>query len=200
MRSAIAVGLEVALDIRLEDMREELRAHLALPSADVDVVFSPSGTDSQLHALFLARSLLGARPRRVVVGADQTGSGTPYTARGRHFSRFTASGAAVRKDTPIAGLAGDCVAVPLADASGLKTAWRRRCRGARAIEAASRKAARVLLHIMDSRSSAGARRAQPASTRSRAAGPKVQVVVDACQTRLGRRRLRRLCSIAATWC
>ena len=56
-------------------------------------------------------SARGSRP--IVVGSDQTGSGTAYTARGRHFGRFTASGAAVRKDVPIAGLAGDSVDVPL---------------------------------------------------------------------------------------
>jgi len=77
MRSAIAVGLESALETRIEDMRAELKAHLALPPAKVDVVFSASGTDSQLHALYLARLLLGPDLKTIVVGSDQTGSGTP---------------------------------------------------------------------------------------------------------------------------
>ncbi len=97
-------------------MRDELRGHFQLPPR-VEMVFSPSGTDSQLHALFLARAALGAPPVTIVVGADQTGSGTAQTARGHHFSAMTASGVAVRKDVAIAGLAGDSIAVPLLDAA-----------------------------------------------------------------------------------
>src|ERR1700751_3922761 len=42
MSSAIALGLEDALELRIEEMREELKAHLKLSGADV--IFSPSGT------------------------------------------------------------------------------------------------------------------------------------------------------------
>jgi hypothetical protein len=190
MRSAIAVGLENALDIRIEDMREELKAHLALPTADVDVIFSPSGTDSQLHALFLARSLLGERLTSVVVGSDQTGSGMPYTARGRHFSRFTASGAAVRKDTPVAGLAGGCVNVPLADASGLKPRGDADSAVLDAIEAAVADGAHVLLHIVDASKLGWRAPSQSCLDEIGRRWPEqVLVVVDACQARLGRRRL-----------
>src|SRR5579864_50445 len=47
MQSAIAIGIEAAFDTRTEAMRDELRAALGLSRADADVVFSPSGTDSQ---------------------------------------------------------------------------------------------------------------------------------------------------------
>src|SRR5215471_4606769 len=95
VHKALFDEVEVAFDARTEDMRDELRGHLQL-SPRVDVVFSPSGTDAQLHALFLARAMLGAPPVTIVVGSDQTGSGTAFTARGRHFSSVTASGASVR--------------------------------------------------------------------------------------------------------
>ena len=78
---------------------------LGLKPALADVVFSPSGTDSQLQALFLARALLGPELVTVVVAADQTGSGTVNTARGCHFSAATANGGQVQKGEPIAGLA-----------------------------------------------------------------------------------------------
>ncbi|MCJ9736579.1 hypothetical protein MOV75_41340, partial [Bradyrhizobium sp. PRIMUS42] len=91
MHKCLFDEVEIAFDARCEDMRDELRGHLQLPPR-VDVVFSPSGTDSQLHALFLARAVLGARPVTIVVGADQTGSGTAHSARGHHFSSMTASG------------------------------------------------------------------------------------------------------------
>ncbi len=193
MRSAIAVGLEDALEMRIEDMRAELKAHLALPSAMVDVIFSPSGTDSQLHALFLARLLLGPELTTVIVGSDQTGVGTAFTARGRHFSRFTASGMTVRKDTPIAGLSCDSVMVPIADPSGMKPRADADLAVLSAIETAVAGGARVLLHVMDA-SKFGWR----APSRScldeiaRRWRDKVLVVVDACQMRLGRGRLRGL--------
>jgi hypothetical protein len=66
--------VEIAFDARCEAMREELRGHLQL-SPRVDVVFSPSGTDSQLHALFLARAVLGAPPVTIVGGGGRNGGG-----------------------------------------------------------------------------------------------------------------------------
>src|SRR5260370_23778566 len=113
MRSAIAVGIEQALDARIEAMRGELKDHLGLSRAGVDVVFSPSGTDSQLQALFLTRAVLGPALTTVIVAADQTGSGTGDTARGRHFSTATASGSRVRRGEPVAGLAHSVTSVAL---------------------------------------------------------------------------------------
>ncbi len=183
--------VEIAFDARCEDMREELRGHLQL-SPRVDVVFSPSGTDSQLHALFLARAVLGAPPVTIVVGADQTGSGTAHTARGHHFSSMTASGLAVRKDGAVAGLAGASVPLPLLRA-GRGIAMRDDTDAAvlEAIEATIAQGALVLLQIMDS-SKLGWRAPSAVCLDeiARRWPRKVQVVVDACQARLGRRRLR----------
>ena len=193
MRSAIAVGLEDALEMRIEDMRAELKGYLALPPAKVDVIFSPSGTDSQLHALFLARLLLGPQLTTIIVGSDQTGSGMPFTARGRHFSRFTASGVAVRKDTSVAGLACDSLMVPIADPSGLKLRADADLAVLDAIEAAVAGGARVLLHIMDASKFGWRAPSQSCLDEiARRWRDKVLVVVDACQMRLGRQRLRRL--------
>jgi len=189
MRSAISLGLEEALEERIETMREELKAHLLLP-AGVDVVFSPSGTDSQLHALFLARRLLGPRLTTVVVGSDQTGSGTAYTARGRHFSRFTAGGVPVRKDTAIADLVGDAVMLPLADATGLRMRPDADAAVLAAVETAVKGGGRVLLQIMDA-SKLGWRAPSAACLDeiARRWPAEVRVLVDACQMRLSRRRL-----------
>ncbi|MDA9408687.1 hypothetical protein [Bradyrhizobium sp. CCBAU 45384] len=183
--------VEIAFDRRCEDMRAELRGHFLL-APSVDVVFSPSGTDSQLHALFLAHAVLGAPPVTIVVGADQTGSGTVHTARGHHFSTVTASGVAVRKDAAISGLAGDTIAVPLLDAaSGFAMRPDADDAVIRAIEASLAQGRRVLLHIMDS-SKLGWRAPSFACLNeiARRWPREVQIVVDACQARLGRRRLR----------
>jgi hypothetical protein len=189
MRRAIAVGLEEALETRIEEMREELKAHLRL-GADVDIVFSPSGTDSQLHALFLSRLLLGEGLTTIIVGSDQTGSGTAYTARGRHFNRFTAAGKVVRKDTPVAGLVADCITLPLADATGLKPRADIDIAVLDAIETAVARGP-VLLQIMDA-SKLGWRAPSDSCLDeiARRWPDKVRIVVDACQMRLGRGRLR----------
>ncbi|MCA1477469.1 hypothetical protein [Bradyrhizobium sp. NBAIM08] len=191
MHKCLLDEVELAFDARCEDMRHELRGHLQL-SPRVDVVFSPSGTDSQLHALFLARTMLGARPVTIVVGADQTGSGTAHTARGHHFSTLTASGFAVRKDGEVAGLAGASISLPLR-APGAGIAMRTDADEAvlHAVEATIAQGAPVLLQIMDS-SKLGWRAPSAACLDeiARRWPRKVQIVVDACQARLGRRRLR----------
>jgi selenocysteine lyase/cysteine desulfurase len=183
-RTAIVAGVEEAFDARIEGMREELKAHLQLSASEVDVVFSPSGTDSQLHALFLAQALLGSKLTTIVVGSDQTGSGTLYTARGRHFAGQTASGRPVCKDTRIAGLSAESVALPLLGGAGDAVVLD-------AVEAAVANGASVLLQIMDS-SKLGWRAPGEACLAeiARRWPGKVLVVVDACQMRLGRRRMR----------
>ena len=194
MQSAIAIGIEEAFDARLEAMRDELRAALGLPRAMADVVFSPSGTDSQLQALFLAKSLLGYELTTVVVAADQTGSGTTHTSRGYHFSAATANGSRVQKGEPIEGLVGSVrsVALPLFDAAGQV-----RAHAASdsmvfdAVERAIAGGSRVLLQVMDA-SKFGWRAPSDQCLEAITArwGKQVQVVVDACQMRLGRARLR----------
>jgi len=193
MRSTISAGLEAAYDARIEEMREELRAHLQLRTGEVDVVFSPSGTDSQLHALFLARSLLGPALTTIIVGSDQTGSGTAFTARGRHFSTLTASERSVRKDAPIVGLCGHSVAVPLIDgAAGIMARTDGDLAVLDAIDTAVANGSSVLLQIMDS-SKLGWRSPSEACLEEIANRwpDQVRIVVDACQMRLGRRRIRR---------
>jgi hypothetical protein len=194
MRSAIALGMETAFDARIETMRDELRACLGVSPGSADVVFSPSGTDSQLQALFLARAVLGPAMTTVVVAADQTGSGTVHTARGRHFSAFTANGSRVRKGEPIAGLAQsvESVALALFDQAGqARPQMANDSLVLAAVERSIASRSNVLLQIMDS-SKFGFRAPSDRcldEIEERWPG-RVQVVVDACQMRLGRARLK----------
>jgi hypothetical protein len=195
MQAAIADGLEAAFDARQEAMRDELKAHLAISPGDAEVVFSPSGTDAQLQALFLARALLGPALTTLIVAADQTGSGTADTARGRHFSDTTANGAAVAKGEPIEGLADgiDSVALPWRDDhAGLCSIAKTDARVLRAVETSIANGRGVLLQIMDS-SKFGWRAPsdQCLDELAQRFPGRVQLVVDACQMRLGRPRLRK---------
>jgi hypothetical protein len=194
MRSAIASGIEAAFDCRIEAMRDELRGYLGLPPAKADVVFAPSGTDAQLLALFLVGARLGAALTTVIVGADQTGSGTVNTARGCHFSAATANGGRVRKGEPIAGLAQavESIAVPLLDDTG-EPRSQNACDGAvfAAVEKAAASGGKVLLQAMDSSKFGWRAPSDRCLDEIVERWPEqVQVVIDACQMRLGRARLR----------
>jgi hypothetical protein len=194
MQSAIATGIDAAFDARLEAMRDELKACLGLARSGADVVFSPSGTDSQLQALWLARALLGPGLATVIVAADQTGSGTADTARGNHFSAATAHGIQVRKGEPIAGLAHSVtsVALPLlGETDEFRAPAEIDAQVLDAIERSIANGAGVLLQIMDCSKLGWRAPSRSCLDEIAARWPdQVQIVVDACQMRLGRPRLK----------
>jgi hypothetical protein len=195
MQSAIAVGIDAAFDARIEALRDELKSCLGLSRTRADVVFSPSGTDAQLQALFLTRARLGPALTTIIVAADQTGSGTVNTARGNHFSASTASGSPVRKGEPIAGLAHrvNSIALRLFDEAGnTRPPAASDAMVLDAVESAITHGNRVLLQVMDS-SKFGWRAPseQCLDDISMRWPDQVQIVVDACQMRLGRTRLRK---------
>jgi hypothetical protein len=194
MQSAIAVGIDAAFDARIEAMRDELKACLGLSETKLEVVFSPSGTDSQLQALFLAGALLGPVLTTIIVAADQTGSGTADTARGQHFNVATAQGHRVRKGEPIAGLARSVASVALPsfdETGGFRPHADSDARVLGAIEKSLANGTSVLLQIMDSSKLGWRAPSDRCLDEISARWPdRVQVVVDACQMRLSRPRLR----------
>jgi len=195
LRSAIALGIDAAFDARVEAMREELKACLGLSQTRAEVVFSPSGTDSQLQALFLVRALKGPALTTVIVAADQTGSGTADTARGHHFSAATANGIRVRKGEPIAGLAPSVGSIALRlldETGGFRPPAATDAQVIGAIEQSVASGNNVLLQIMDCSKLGWRIPSDPCLDQIQARWPdRVQVVVDACQMRLGRPRLQK---------
>jgi hypothetical protein len=193
LQSAIVDGLEQAFDARMEAMREELKVHLGLQQSGASVVFSASGTDSQLQALFLIRALLGSAPTTIIVAADQTGSGTALTSRGLHFSDSTSNGNEVRKGEPICSRTGavSSIALSLRDGKG-EIRSRTACDMlvAEAVERTIAAGGNVLLQVMDS-SKLGWRLPSDQCVLDILArwSGRVQVVVDACQMRSSRNRL-----------
>lgn len=194
LREARQVGLEAAVDAQTERMRHALKQTLGLEDSGCEVVFSPSGTDSQLHALFLARALLGTPLLSVIAAADETGNGAAFATRGRHFNAVTAQGVAVAKGDPIRGLAEGVAGgmVSLRDEAGaLRSINEVDGDIAHGVARAVAAGKRVVLFAMDS-SKFGMRSPSHDCLRwiADAAGDDVLVVIDACQARLGRRRLR----------
>jgi hypothetical protein len=186
------LGASPALDKAVDHARQKLRNLLGITGAEI--VFSPSGTDAQLQVLFLATGLLGRPLTTIIAGADQTGSGTAHTARGHHFSDRTSLGIDVQKGTAASGLSEHIrtISVPFCDAAGrLRTA--REMDGAihAAVADAVGRGEKVLLQAMDS-SKLGWRAPSIACIdRIAATWPdEVCVVIDACQLRVGRERLK----------
>jgi hypothetical protein len=192
VREALRDGLEPAVEARVEALRAGLLDLLGLAGSGTEIIFSPSGTDSALHAVFLARARLGTPMASIIAAADETGSGVAYASSGRHFSTLTAQGAAVEKGSPIAGLAENVTSlgVPLREAGRLRPLAEIDAALLAAVEHAVAAGSGVLLHVMD-HSKLGARcpsHACLAEIRRRHGG-RVQIVIDACQLRLSRGRL-----------
>jgi hypothetical protein len=195
IRAALRQGLDAAVDDRVDALRGELSDVLDLDRLDTDIVFSPSGTDAELQAVFVARALLGTPITSIIVASDETGSGVPNASCGTHFNSLTAQGAAVEKGGAIAELAAGLtsLSIPLRDEHGQTRSLQEIDAAVESLVAQSMSAGqRVLLHVMD-HSKLGARCPSIACVgriQSRS-GDRVQVVIDACQMRLGRGRLRR---------
>ena len=200
MRSAIAVGLEEALETRIEEMREELKAHLALRRRRRRGLFAVghrlAASRAVSHASLLGEGLDDHHRRR---GSDRKRHdlhrARPPLQPLHGKRRDGAQGCADR------GLAADSIALPLADATGLKPRADIDVAVLDAIETAIAGGAACCCRSWTPRNSAGARRASACLDEIARRWPgKVQVVVDACQMRLGRGRLRRLSRSRLSWC
>jgi hypothetical protein len=177
-----------------ERVRHDLKTFFAPSLADVEIVLAPSGTDAQLHAFFLAGRILEKPTTSVVVAADESGSGVGFATSGRHFDSITAGGRPVVRGEPIAGLASEGMSIPVVvrDRHGDPLPMSvidetvRQC-VSRVITAGHG----AILHVMN-HSKTGGHYPSPECVRDMIStfGPQIQVVVDACQTRLSRSRLR----------
>ena len=164
--------------------------------AGIEVDPAAVGTDGEFAALHIARRRATERLVNIVIAPDETGSGVPDAARGRHFATETPHGAAVAKGEPLAGLdAGDDHGRDGRDPRG------RTAPPARSPRSMPRSSARARARARRRRPLPGpsarclqdrSRRAEPggSSASARAIGDRIEVVVDACQMRLRPERLR----------
>ncbi|MCD0423904.1 cysteine desulfurase [Rubrivivax sp. JA1024] len=192
MSSAMLHGLVECFDARIEAMRDELKALLGVPQPGAEIVFTSSGTDAQLVALGLTRALLGDHLVTVVAGADQTGTGTAFTAHGQHFAARSACGVAATRGAPINGLGPvHSVKLRLRDVGGrLCSPSSVDAETLEMVESAVAQGARVMLEAMDCSKLGYAAPGDRCLDEIAARWPgRVQIVIDACQARLGSQRL-----------
>ena len=183
-------GLAAAFAQRLDAVRCELRTQLKLEPA-TQIMFSASGTDSQQQVLLLLRQMLGASTSCIVVGADQTGRGSHYTARGQHFSDRTAQGRDVIKGSCVGRDCGMGVGIALIREDGvLRSEEQTDALVLAAVSAEVRAGRNVVLAIMASSKLGWSAPSGICLDEIETRWPRqVQVVVDACQMRMPRSRL-----------
>jgi hypothetical protein len=197
LTASLRVGPDRACETAVTAARLELLNCLDLEDAGAEVVFSSSGTDAQLQALYLVKLLNSGSLATVIVGADQTGSGTAHTAHGRHFSQTTSTGATVEKGQVIAGLDGITgFEVGFRNANGeFRSLAEMDAAVGKAVEQALARHAHVLLQAMEA-SKFGWKAPSDALLEDIAARfpGRIQIVADACQLRTSRARLKALLS------
>lgn len=192
-RTAIALLRGLAPAAAHRDAVLEARAAIAraygLAGAH-QVVLAASGTDCELAALALAVTRSPTMPvTTLLIAPDETGSGVPLAAAGRHFADEAASGAAVSRGELIDGFpeTTDLIGIPLRAPDGTPrpiTDVDDDC--ARLVRQAQAKGHRVILHQLDL-SKTGLVAPSPGLIeilRQEAPETLLDIVVDACQARL----------------
>jgi hypothetical protein len=188
--SAIEAGAVSEKDLRsrlVEAVGREILDLFALDRTASDLAIAPSGTDTELLALLIARSGAQGRPLvNVLIAPDESGTGVPLAARGCRFDDIAATGChAARgtavwpdasitvKEIPIRDRHGEALATHQVNATFLEV-----CR------AALREGNHLLVHVlMSSKTDLYAPDFDAVAELLREAPERVDVVVDACQLR-----------------
>jgi hypothetical protein len=189
---ALEAGMSASCLEQTERIRRALGEHYDLP-AGTRIVLAPSGTDGELCAL--AMTVLAAPPApvtNVLLASDETAAGAPFAARGRHFATLTARGVPVPQGELIEGFPADVDLVAVrarSDEGRVRSAAEVHEECARGVSSAVARGRRVLLHLMDQSKTGLVSTADV----DRLGVPResFDVVVDACQARLGAAAVRR---------
>ncbi|PYD62915.1 hypothetical protein [Gluconacetobacter entanii] len=177
------------------EIHDGIARHFGL-RGDEGIILAPSGTDCELYALALAALAPGGRAvSNILIAPEETGSGVPLAARGCHFANDTALGHMVPKGHLIAGFHDDTqvIDLPMRDARGQQIQLAQV--DADCLRVARSELARgrhILLHRLDmSKTGLLAPQMETLDTlMATAPAGQVDVVVDACQTRLDPARVR----------
>jgi len=160
-----------------------------------EIVLTTSGTDAELFAVFLSSCENDAPLMNILVGPEETGSGIPLAASGRHFAENTPLGNSVLKGEAVEGLPTDrirLVEVPVRNYDG--TYLKIHSIDSRVKTLASKAIAdgsRVLVHIVEgSKTGLSAPSLSVVKDLKNRYGSSLDVIVDACQLRTGRKRLK----------
>ena len=198
--AALGGRSEAALQRETDQVRTAIADYYGLSEpGPAGIVLAASGTDSELIALAMC-SLPDAgqsQPRpvsNILVAPEETGAGVPLAAAGRHFADDTALGRRVVKGALVDGFPDDTrvLKVAIRDRDGhLLPPDLVDAACARLAEAEAAQGRTVLLHRLDL-SKTGLLAPGTACLEALQArlGDRLEIVVDACQARIDRRRVQ----------
>lgn len=176
----------------VEGVRLRLRQLCSL-SADVDIVLAASGTDAHLIASQVFPNPNSGRPFIVATGLQESGSGVMAALTGRHFSSRSTYDHAVPKGELLSG-ATDCevATVPVRHADGSPRDLAEIDNEVEKLVRSQADSGRPVLLIAIDVSKTGMLAPSVAcmQTVQRVYGDNVQVLVDACQFRIGPQTLQ----------
>ena len=182
-----------ALALEAGAVRSGIAVHFGLRHGD-EVVLTASGTDCELLALALALAERGGPMSTILTAPEETGTGVPLAAGGRHFADDTSGRQRVRKGAVVEGFRSDTrvLSLPVRRPDGMlrpRPEIDAECEALVAIECQAGR--RVLLHLLDLSKTGLLAPSLDCVRRLRTAhGDRVDVVVDACQARLDQGRVR----------
>jgi hypothetical protein len=181
------------LRVQTEQQRTELADLFGLRETGSEIIFAPSGTDAQVYAMCVVRTILHAPVLSVLVASDETGSGADQAVEGKHFSAVTSCGLTVEKGAPIRGLEGASkVSIPLRSESGrLHSAAELDAEVFRTVRQSVESGKSVFLCVMDHSKLGSQCPSDSCVCEILGNWPdSVQVAVDACQLRVSGDRIR----------
>lgn len=196
-RRLLGAALQGSLPAALADEARAIRAAILdhYGAADLaEAMLAPSGTDATLLLTGLLVAGSGAMPiTSILVDPAETGSGVPAAARGIHFAARAAAGVPVAKGGQVAGFPAGVrlAAIPLRGADANPAGPIAVDRAFAAATAAASDTGRAVLHMVDCSKTGLTAPSVPVAARlARRHADRLHVVVDACQARVDRDRVR----------
>ncbi len=183
-------GADTARSVGIDDWFASIRTDIAqtFGCGDADVILAASGTDVELLAICLT-SVLSIRPlTSILIAPEETGSGVPRAAAGRHFSDATALGSTVTAGATLEGFSPERIEVRTIAIRNEFGQPRSECDidadVIAAVEQELKRGRDVLVHVLDTSKTglSGVSRKAARHVSSLAPG-RVRVLVDACQFR-----------------
>ncbi|NSY39542.1 ParB N-terminal domain-containing protein [Leisingera sp. ANG59] len=167
---------------------QELCTLCGIGPGAADGVIAPSGTDTELLAVLLARAADPETPLvNILISPAETGRGVRLAGAGKYFDEQSATGAAIAKGVPVWDDARiDLAEIPLRDSCGRRLALAKLDAAfLKAGRAALARGARVLAHVLiGSKTGLCGPSAEAVDALCAEAPERVDVVVDACQMRV----------------
>ncbi len=187
-----------AARLDFQDWFDEIRARIlgCLGVEGAQAILAASGTDAEIVAAGLAASLTERPLTNILIGPEETGSGAPLAASGRHFADRTALGTLVTPASVIEGLSAypietEFVSVRHGNGAPCDAATID-ARAAEAVERSLQRGRLAFLHVLDSSKTGLSGPTREAARSLVAQAPdRVVAVVDACQLRCSLTQIKR---------